>query len=232
MKQLSAIAGGKILDVATGGGGFIDTLIGSLQSCDEIIGIDLSSKRFEQARREYKGARVRFATMDAAALAFPDNSFDTVTICNSLHHLADVTGALREMKRVLRPGGHCIIMEMYGDNQNERQLTHVQMHLWWAEIDRRRDIPHFPTFTRAELIQKVTAMHLGHFTAVDYIYPDDMIDQTEMETFLEQAFSDYFAKLDDLPDTGALRAQGQALQRRLADVGFAWATELLIIGVK
>ena len=78
-------------------------------------GIDLTeaaqastSKRFELM--SLKG---RILRMDAEAMSFPDNSFDFIWSWGVIHHSANTLNVLREMHRVLRPGGHATVMVYY-----------------------------------------------------------------------------------------------------------------------
>lgn len=72
----------------------------------EVIGIDYAESMLAGARKRFAGNRqVKIRHADAAALPFPDNSFDTVNIANSVHCFPDVEAALREVRRVLKPGG-------------------------------------------------------------------------------------------------------------------------------
>lgn len=231
-QRLRGVDGGRVLDVATGGGGFIATLIKSLRRYDEIIGIDLTDKRFDQGCRQFADLPVRFMVMDAARMGFADGSFDTVTICNSLHHLAEPSIILTEMLRVLRPGGHLIIFEMYDDNPTEKQLTHILLHRWWAEVDRRCGTDHFPTGTRESLVRLVENLPLASFELIDFAAPAKEPLSPEVAAFLDKAFVDYLAKSKNLPDGEELQRQGDALRCRLHEVGFAWATELFVVGVK
>ena len=111
---LACIPGGRILDVATGNGNFVSFLLEGLPAFDEIVGIDTSEKAGTAFNETFKDQpHVRFEKMDAAKMDFPKASFDIVCISNSLHHMSDPEPVLDEMKRVLKPGGHFFVAEMY-----------------------------------------------------------------------------------------------------------------------
>jgi len=115
---LGKLTGGYVLDVATGGGGFVNFLMENLKDYLEITGIDCNEKPLEAARKSYSQANIHFMRMDAARIDFPDSRFDTVCISNSLHHMSDLPRVLTEMKRVCKPGGQFINAEMYRDGQS------------------------------------------------------------------------------------------------------------------
>jgi ubiquinone/menaquinone biosynthesis C-methylase UbiE len=81
---------------------------------NRLVAIDLSPELLRQAEarvgRACPGADVRFEQQDAMALRLPDASFDAVVGCSVLHHL-DAAVALREIWRVLKPGGRCAFSE-------------------------------------------------------------------------------------------------------------------------
>lgn len=52
-------------------------------------------------------------TQNALALTFPDNTFDAVWACGVLHHTSDTPLAIREVRRVLKPGGRAILSHFY-----------------------------------------------------------------------------------------------------------------------
>ena len=101
---LGDVSGGRVLDVATGAGGFVRFLLDGLRDHQEIVGIDANPAR-AAAFAEAFGDRddVRFVEMDAHHLAFDDATFDAVSVSSSLHHFVDPTPVLAEMLRVVRP---------------------------------------------------------------------------------------------------------------------------------
>jgi demethylmenaquinone methyltransferase/2-methoxy-6-polyprenyl-1,4-benzoquinol methylase len=89
-----------------------------------VIGVDFSEPMLEIARRRdpaarigINGAAVRFQTGDALQLVFAAGEFDTVTIGYGLRNLANLETGLKEMLRVLKPGGRLVALE-FGKPQN------------------------------------------------------------------------------------------------------------------
>jgi ubiquinone/menaquinone biosynthesis C-methylase UbiE len=230
---LKNLPAGRVLDVATGSGQFIGFLLEGLTSFDEIVGIDTSEKSGAALAAAFKDQpKIRFEQMDAAKLDFPDASFDLVCISNSLHHLADPGPALSEMKRVLKPGGHFLVAEMYRDNQTEAQMTHVLMHHWWGMVDTAKGVVHNETYTRQQLLDIVAGMGLQEIAVHDLSDLGDDPKAPETVKYLTDATNQYIQRLEGLPGEADLRARGLELLERLNAVGFHSATSLLVISKK
>lgn len=107
----------EVLDLATGSGDVAFALARGLELDARIIGIDFCQPMLDQAeaKKQKLGAdlysNVTFAQGDCLALPFRDGAFDVVTISFGLRNLADRARGLREMHRVLRPGGRLCILE-------------------------------------------------------------------------------------------------------------------------
>jgi ubiquinone/menaquinone biosynthesis C-methylase UbiE len=116
-------ATGQVLEVAIGTGLNLDFYPKDVR----LTGIDFSPAMLAQARdRALKlGSDVDLQEGDALALAFPDNSFDTVVCTFSLCAVPDDRQAVAEMHRVLRPGGLLLLAD------------HVASSAWWARAIQR-----------------------------------------------------------------------------------------------
>lgn len=85
-------------------------------------GIDLTQAAVDLAKRHFELLNLpgTFRIADAERLDFPDNSFDVVYSHGVLHHTPDTAGAIREVHRVLRPGGKAIVMLYHRNSYNYR----------------------------------------------------------------------------------------------------------------
>jgi len=230
---LGNIPGGRVLDVATGSGQFIGFLLEGLSAFDEIVGIDTSEKGAAAFAENFKEhPNVRFIKMDAAKMDFADASFDIVCISNSLHHMPDLQPVLSEMLRVLKPGGHFIVAEMYRDHQTETQMTHVLMHHWWGAIDTAKGVVHNETYTRQQMLEIVSRPELQELTTRDLSDLSDDPKDPETVKYLTNVVDQYLTRIEGLPGEAALRARGLELRQRVEEIGFHSATSLLVIGKK
>jgi ubiquinone/menaquinone biosynthesis C-methylase UbiE len=99
------VAGATVLDVGCGPG-TITLDIARRVAPGRVLGVDASADVIEQARADaVEVENVEFATGDIYALDFADASFDVVHAHQVLQHVPDPVGALREMRRVCKPGG-------------------------------------------------------------------------------------------------------------------------------
>jgi ubiquinone/menaquinone biosynthesis C-methylase UbiE len=226
------LSGGRVLDVGTGNGNFARVLIENLKDYAEIVGIDTNERAINAARANFTEPNVRFVTMDAEHLDFPDASFDTVCLAYSLHHLANVPQVLSEMRRVLKPAGNFIIAEMYRDQQTDAQLTHVYLHHWWAEIDTALGVTHNETYTRQQIAAIAASLGLQHLTLHDYAELErDPKDAATLEA-LDKRIEQTLVRAQTVPNASGLQQRGAELRERIHAIGFHSATILIAVGTK
>jgi demethylmenaquinone methyltransferase / 2-methoxy-6-polyprenyl-1,4-benzoquinol methylase len=103
----------RVLDVATGTGDLALALRAA--GASDVVGLDFSAPMLEAAIRKEGEARgdrrITWVEGDAISLPFPDASFDAVTVAFGLRNMPSYFAALREMERVLRPGGTLVCLE-------------------------------------------------------------------------------------------------------------------------
>lgn len=227
---LANIPASRVLDVATGGGGFIHFLLEGLKDYAEIIGVDNNERAQAAFGEAFKDKpNIRFQAMDAARLDFDSDSFDMVCISNSLHHFDDPQAVLSQMKRVLRPGGHLLVSEMYRDGQTETQMTHVHLHHWWAAVDTVNGVAHHETYRRDELVGLVSGLGLKEVAQYDLSDLSEDPKNPEISAELNPVFERYIQRAEGHPD---LQARGEALRLRVAEIGFHSASTLVVVGRK
>jgi ubiquinone/menaquinone biosynthesis C-methylase UbiE len=227
---LGTFSARRVLDVATGSGGFIHFLLEGLKDHPEIIGLDNNERAAAAFNETFKDRpNIHFQMMDAAYLDFVPGSFDLVCISNSLHHFSDPLTVLHQMERMLRTGGHLLVSEMYCDGQTETQMTHVNLHHWWAAVDTVNGLSHHQTYQRAKLIELVSSLGLQDVMLYDLSDTSEDPKHPEISEELNPVFDRYIQRSDGHPD---LQARGEELRQRVADIGFHSASTLVVLGRK
>jgi ubiquinone/menaquinone biosynthesis C-methylase UbiE len=249
-KRLGSVSGGRILDVGTASGGFIDTLMKTLKDYGSFVGIDYcasvaSKKEMESAKKRFEGKPVQFLEMNAENLKFEDGSFDTVCISHSLHHLASIGKVLAEMKRVLKNGGNFILQEAYCDgDQTEAQKADELEHEWEAQIDSLLGITHNKTLTKQRIMDIASSLNLRELEVFDSTHPIDCLfckrkheceDPKNQATFhkLIKEIDDAIKRIENYPDLetrNRLKEEGERIKETIAKSGSASASYLFIIG--
>ena len=251
-ERLGVISAGKALDVGTDRGGFIDTLIKTLKAYDSFIGIDYcpsdkSKKDMESAKKRFEGKGVQFIQMNAESLEFEDESFDTVCISHALHHLANISKVMTEMKRVLRKGGNFILQESYCDGeQTEAQKADELEHEWEARIDSLLGITHNKTLTRQRIRETAAGLQLSDIEVFDSTHPVDCLfcerkhecEDPRHQATLHQSMKDIdnaIKRIENHPDLDGrmrLMKEGEKIKEAIAQFGASPASYLFIIGKK
>lgn len=103
----------RVLDVATGTGGV--ALMLSERTGASVTGVDLTEQMLRRGRARIaqrdKADRIRLVVARGEQLPFPDGTFDTLTFTYLLRYVADPAATMRELSRVVRPGGYVANLE-------------------------------------------------------------------------------------------------------------------------
>jgi ubiquinone/menaquinone biosynthesis C-methylase UbiE len=190
-KELSKMNIGKVLDIATRDGSFINRLSQNLSGYEEIIGIDISDQGFAKANEVFaSNKKVRFEVMDGRNTLFPDHSFDLVCLSNSLHHIQDIPAVLREMKRLKKENGLILINELTADQQTGAMLTHALIHHLDCLINTYHGQYHHVTYTHEEIKKLLVENGLTTIFAFD-----EVIDDAPKNAAIKDRVSKVFEKV-------------------------------------
>lgn len=138
IRELQGLAVNKarslsVLDVATGTGDMAIMLTRHLAGA-HVTGIDISKGMLEIGVQKIAklglSSRIALQTGDSEALQFPDGQFDAVTVAFGVRNFENLEKGLREMLRVLRPGGRLVVLEFSQPHTpGVRQLYNLYLRL-------------------------------------------------------------------------------------------------------
>lgn len=138
IRALRLRPGDRVLDVAAGTGKLALAAAAAVGPEGEVIGLDASPAMLAGARRAAarlrrpeRRASVRWMEADAMSLPFVDGSFDGVSIGFGLRNLPDAQAGLREMARVLRPGGWLAVLEIAAPGSRPARLL---FETWFRRV--------------------------------------------------------------------------------------------------
>lgn len=138
---------GKVLEVGCGGGGMIKA-IGYYRHDLELTGLDISKFAIKEAKKNSK--KVRFVVGDIYKLPFKDKTFDAVVAFDIVEHLENPEKAIKEIYRVLKPGG---VLHLFSPCEGqEGTLNRLLRKLGWKAKEIYAG--HIQYFTRIKL-QKI-----------------------------------------------------------------------------
>ncbi|WP_254509167.1 class I SAM-dependent methyltransferase [Anatilimnocola floriformis] len=119
LRHLPSLSGTKLLDVAMGDGRNMPQIPLDCQ----VWGVDISRVLLEKTKRDFPQHDTTLVVGEAEQLPFPDATFDNMFSLGALNHVNDPGRALKEMARVVKPGGMVVVADEIPDLPN-RQIAH------------------------------------------------------------------------------------------------------------
>jgi len=135
LRLLPAGGSPRILDLACGTGELTAALARRYPR-GRIVGMDLSGPMLRRARRYLRGESVnlRFLSGDMSRIPFPDRSFDAVSGGYALRNAPDLEQTLREIHRVLAPGGRAVFLEFSASPYPRLRELQLRLLGWWGSL--------------------------------------------------------------------------------------------------
>jgi demethylmenaquinone methyltransferase/2-methoxy-6-polyprenyl-1,4-benzoquinol methylase len=124
--RLAVRPGDRVLDACCGTG---DLAVAARKAgAGDVVGVDFSERMLDRARR--KAPELEFVQADVLALPFEDASFDSAVVGFGVRNVEDLEAGIRELRRVLRPGGRLGILEI----TTPRGILAPFYRLWFDRI--------------------------------------------------------------------------------------------------
>jgi ubiquinone/menaquinone biosynthesis C-methylase UbiE len=172
VRQRVPLEGKRILDVGCGVGAFVRRL---REFSDDVYGFDIDEEHVRRGAEQVPNLMLSVGE----SMPYPDNTFDVILMHEVLEHVADDLATLREVRRVLKPGGRAVVFcpnrlypfETHGIFVGKRYIFgNIPFVNWLPSALRSRLVPHARAYTYARLrrIYRKAGLRARLHT---YVYP-------------------------------------------------------------
>ncbi len=125
----------RILDAGCGNGRHCKHILRRADPDASISAFDLSQRMLKRANRRLKSKRIQYIAADLTRLPYPDGYFDAIVCGWVLEHLPDPRPGLRELTRILQPGGKLLLM-----TTEDTLAGSMSSNLWHCRTYNRQDL--------------------------------------------------------------------------------------------
>lgn len=210
------LQGGDWLDYGCADGGYTAALLAA--GARSVAGVDVLADRIEAAQTRHRD--IPFYMSDGDRLQFPGGSFDGVLMNEVFEHVADEQQALAEVRRVLRPGGHLVLIS---PNRGFPFEGHTVIIGRWKSRRPTALVPWLPklltdqwvtarNYWPAELRHKISA---AKFNIVESGFIMPVFEENVwMPTTAAEAFRNHIATFDHMPGIRRLGVSSLVVAQR------------------
>ncbi len=155
--------GRTVLGAGCGHGNFKDIITNS----PSVVGIDISTVAIDMARAAHADRpEFTFLVMNVQTMDFPDDSFELVLFVDAIEHVLDAERGLREIHRVMQPGGHLLVTSA------NRDSVHLVMNRALGYPAFRTSFQHVREFSHAELRKLLEEVGFEYLDSASvFLYP-------------------------------------------------------------
>jgi arsenite methyltransferase len=172
-EALGAQPGECVLDVGCGPGFYVTELLDQVGSGGSVTGVDVSRAMLAVAAKRAEGhGNVTFYEADATSLPVSDGTFDAAVSVQALEYVPDVTAALREIHRALRPDGRVVIWDIDWSTVSWHTADNARMRRLLDAWDRHLTHPSLPR----TLVPRLQAAGFADVTANGHAFVSTSLD--------------------------------------------------------